>query len=97
MPDRLRISSTSSGHDRLAYRCAVGIHPAAYFGEHPHGVPGLRLRDVHDLIAVEHREICRLSKLVNESRQMRARPYAQHLRGGVAEPDQSRTENVLPR
>ena len=45
------------GHDRLADRGAVGFDPATDFGEHPHGVPGLSLCDIDDLVAVEHREM----------------------------------------
>ena len=70
------VAGMATATQRTPVSCAVGLHPAADFGEHPHGVQGLSLRDVHDLVAVEHREICRFSKLVNESRQMRASPYA---------------------
>ena len=73
------------------------LHPAADFGEHPHGVPRLCLRDIHDLVTVEHRQVRRFAELVDEPGQVRARPYAEHPRGGVAEPDQPRAENVLPR
>jgi hypothetical protein len=60
-------------------------------------VPRLNLREINDLVTIEHRHIGRLAELVDEPGQVRPRPNAQHARRGVTEADELGTENVLPR
>src|SRR5699024_10052246 len=79
----------------LADSGAVWKHPPTDFGEHPHRVSRRHLRDVDDLVPVEHREIRRLLDLGDQPGQMPAGDGAEHGGGAVGEQQQARTQRVL--
>ena len=97
LEQRARLAGRKLGEQGLADRGAVRLDPAAWFGEHPHRVRAGHLGDVDDLVAVEHGQVGRLAGEPDQLGQERPQPGAEHLAGGLAEPDQPRAQRVPPR
>ena len=96
LEQRTRLAGRNLGEQGLAHRGAVREDPAAWFGEHAHRVRAGHLRDVDDLVAVEHGQVGGLPGEPDQLGQERPQPRPQHAAGGLAEPDQSRAQRVPP-
>ena len=97
LEQRAGLAGRQLGQQGLADRGAVRADPAARLGEHPHRVRAGHLREVDDLVAVEHGQVGRLAGEPDQLGQVRPQRRAEHAAGGLAEPDQPCAQRVPPR